>query len=238
MSRRRKLDPTRAVAYVRVSTTEQEIGPEAQIHGIKRWCEQYGIELVCEPFVDHGMSGGLEFEKRPGLVDAYEALRTYNAGILVAHKRDRLARDVRVMSQFSMMLNKIGATVCTADKPPDAGKDLDPMTEALEGMQDVFAQLERSMIRARTKQALAVKRRRGERIGTIPYGFKLAADGKRLIRDAREQKVVAVVRRLRKKGESLRAIATELARLGLKPRTGKAWYPTTIKKIAEQEDAS
>jgi DNA invertase Pin-like site-specific DNA recombinase len=90
------------------------------------------------------------------------------------------------------------------------------------------------MIRARTKGALAVKRRRGERIGTIPYGSKLGPDGVRLIPEPSEQKIVKLVRRLRDEGLSLRVIAAELDARGLRPRRGKRWYPTTIKKIVER----
>lgn len=235
MSRRSKPRPNVAVAYIRVSTEEQDIGPQAQRHAIERWCDKHGIELACEPLVDQGISGGLDFEKRPALVDAIDSLKAYNASILVAHKRDRIARDTDVMGKLSLLLRKMQCRICTTDRAPGEADEIDPMAKAMEGIQDVFAELERSMIRARTKAALDVKRRKGERVGTIPYGFRLAADGKRLVVDKREQKVVKLVRKLRAKGESLRAIGAELARLGFKPRRGKAWYASVIKQIAEYE---
>lgn len=235
LTRRRKPDPSLAVAYIRVSTSEQEIGPDAQRHAIEQWCERHKIEIVCPPFTDHGVSGGKDFERRPGLVDAYDALKAYNAGILVAHKRDRIARDREVIGNFSLMLRKIGSRICTTDKPPGSGVDIDPMLKAMEGVQDVFAELERSMIRARTKAALDVKRRRGERIGTVPYGYMLAPDGCKLLPEPREQKMVKLVRRLRAGGSSLRSIAAELEDRGFRPRTGKAWHAATIKQIAEYD---
>ena len=237
MSRRRQPDAKLAVAYIRVSTSEQEIGPEAQRHAIVKWCERYSIELACDPFVDQGVSGGLDFEKRPGLVDAYDALKTHNAGILVAHKRDRIARDREVMGQLSMMLRKMGCRICTTEKPPGEAGVLDPMAKAMEGVQDVFAELERSMIRARTKAALDVKRRRGERVGNVPYGFQLDPDGVHLVLDPKEQTIIKIVKEMREDGESLRAIGQELTRRGHKPKRGVAWHPQIVKQIAEYEPA-
>lgn len=235
MSRRQAPDAARAVAYIRVSTAEQSIGPEAQRHAIDKWCGKHGIELVCEPFVDQGVSGGLDFEKRPALLEAIDALKTYDAAILVAHKRDRIARDREVIGNLGLMLRKMGRRICTTETAPGSAEDLDPMAKAMEGIQDVFAELERSMIRARTKAALQVKRRRGERVGTVPYGYRVAADGSRLIKDAAEQKIVALVKRLRAQGLSLRAIAAELGRRGHQPKRGASWHASTIKKIAESE---
>jgi DNA invertase Pin-like site-specific DNA recombinase len=233
--KRRTADPTLAVAYIRVSTVDQQNGPRAQLHAIREWCEKHGITLACEPFIDQGVSGGLEFEKRPGLVDALDGLDMYRAAILVAHKRDRFARDREVMGNLLLMLRKKGQRICTTDRPPGDPEELDPMLKAMEGMGDVFAELERSLIRARTKAALQAKRRNGERVGTIPYGFKLDTDGIHICKDAREQKLVKLVRKLRREGGSLRGIAAELERQDYKPRNGKSWHPTVIKQIAEYD---
>jgi DNA invertase Pin-like site-specific DNA recombinase len=222
-----------AVAYLRVSTSKQEIGPEAQEAEIRIWCERHSIELATEPFLDR-VSGGSELLKRPALLDAIEAMREHRAGILVAHKRDRFARDTQVIGNLSLYLRKQGVRLCTTEHAPHTTEEEAPFVRAIEGIQDVFAEFERSMIRARTKGALAVKRRRGERIGTIPYGSKLGPDGVRLIPEPSEQKIVKLVRRLRDEGLSLRVIAAELDARGLRPRRGKRWYPTTIKKIVER----
>lgn len=237
MSSRKKPPGTlRAVAYVRVSTDEQRIGPAAQIHAIEQWCSRHGVELVAEPFVDNGVSGGLDLEKRPALIGAVNAIKEHGANILVAHKRDRVARSVRVINNLMMLLRKMGCKICTTEQPPSDAEELDPMLEALEGMQDVFAQLERAMIRQRTTAALAVKKRRGERVGTIPYGFKLSADGRKLLPDPREKKLVQLVLKLRQDGKSLRAIAKELEARGYKPKSGKHWYASTVKAILDARE--
>src|SRR5262249_40464107 len=55
-------------------------------------------------------------------------------------------------------------------------------------------------IRARARIAMSVKRSRGERIsGHSPFGWDFGRGG-RLVRNAREQKIIARVRRLRATG--------------------------------------
>ncbi len=91
----------------------------------------------------------------------------------------------------------------------------------MRGIVDVFAAYERDVIRARTRAALGVKKARGERVGEVAYGFRVAVDGVRLEHDEAEQGVLAVVRELRAAGLSQRAIASALTERGLLSRSGK-----------------
>lgn len=86
--------------------------------------------------------------------------------------------------------------------------------------------------RALTKAALAAKRSRGERIGSVPYGYQVANDGRTLEPRADEAVAVALVRELRAEGMALRAIATRLEAAGCVPRGGGRWHPDTVARIA------
>lgn len=79
------------------------------------------------------------------------------------------------------------------------------------------------MIRARTKAALHVKKQRGERVGQIPCGARLGADGRTLVRQEEEQAVLAIIRELRAAGLSLRAVADTLNARGYRVRNGSVW---------------
>jgi site-specific DNA recombinase len=101
-------------------------------------------------------------------------------------------------------------------------------------MASVFAELERAMIRERTRAAMKVKRGRGERIsGHAPYGWDFGADDL-LIENPRELKARAWIRRLHKEGKSLRGIADLLNARGIKPKRGKRWLHSSVLRIVTQ----
>lgn len=217
-----------AVGYVRASTERQDLSPGAQREALTRWCAANGARLVVV-HEDLGVSGGVELDKRPGLLAALDSLKVHGAGVLLIAKRDRLARDVVVAAMVERLAERHGARILTAD---GTGNGEGPEAMLLRGIVDVFAQYERALIRARTKAALAVKRARGERTGEVPYGFRLAADGVHVEAHAAECEVVALVREWRAAGRTLRAIAGDLAARGLAPRNGGRWHPQTVANIA------
>ncbi|MEZ6010111.1 MAG: recombinase family protein, partial [Planctomycetota bacterium] len=97
-----------------------------------------------------------------------------------------------------------------------------------------MAAYERALISARTRAALAVKRSRGQRIGAIPYGFRVAYDGKTLLPDDHEQAVIARARELHAEGLSLRAIGRALIEEGHAPRAGKAWHVQLVARMVDR----
>ena len=96
---------------------------------------------------------------------------------------------------------------------------------------DGAAAYERGLIRARTKAALGVKKARGERIGELPYGYRLAADGVRLEANDMEQSVLVAVGELRAAGLSQRAIVAELAARGLMSRASAPFQKTQVARM-------
>ena len=85
------------------------------------------------------------------------------------------------------------------------------------------AQWEREAIGERTREALRHKKASGQRVGTLPYGFQLAKDGRTLEPRRDEQRTLEIVCAGRRAGRSLRAIADELNARGLRTRRGTAW---------------
>ena len=76
------------------------------------------------------------------------------------------------------------------------------------------AELERNLVAERTTEAMAYKRAQGERVGEVPYGFTVSADGKTLVSDATEQVLVEAIREARERGLTQRAIVAELTHKG------------------------
>lgn len=220
-------NPLLAVGYLRVSTSDQSLGPQAQRAALEAWAARSGVELVAV-YEDHGVSGATPVGERPGMLAALEALRAHGAGLLVAAKRDRFARDAMVATLIERAALAVGALVRTADGSSDVAG---PEGMMMRGIVDVFAAYEREVIRARTRAALAVKKSRGERTGEIPYGHRLSADGVRIEGDPAEQGVIAIVRELRAGGLSQRAIVRELAARGIVSRGGRPLVLSQVQRL-------
>jgi site-specific DNA recombinase len=93
------------------------------------------------------------------------------------------------------------------------------------------AQWEREAIGERTSAALRYKQAQGEYIGgQAPYGFRLEADGT-LVEDPAEQAVIREARELRAGGLSLRKVAAELDRRGLRARNGLAFAAQQVQRM-------
>lgn len=225
--------PLLAVAYIRCSTEEQKLGPEAQRAAIQAWADRAGV-TVAAWCCDTGVSGGSDLADRPALVAALAELRARRAGVLVLARRDRLARDVAVAALVERAVKACGAKVLSADGAGNGDTAADAFMRTI---LDAASQLERSLIRERTKAALAAKRAKGQRIGTVPYGYSAGPDGM-LVPNEAEQGVIRCIRALRAAGLSLRSIESELAKRGILSRSGRhpLAYPQ-IQKIAREAAA-
>lgn len=223
----------KAVGYIRVSTTDQALGPDAQRAQIEAWAAKTGIELV-SVHVDLGMSGGSDVADRPGLVEALRSLELHAAGVLVVAKRDRLARDVFVAATAERMVARVGARVVSAD---GTGAGEGPEAALMRNLIDSFAAYERALIRARTTAALGVKRARGERAGNLPFGRRVIEGETVLGVDDREALVLERARALRAEGKSLRAIVAVLAEEGFTSRTGRPYCKGSVEGMLRKAAA-
>lgn len=148
---------TSAVGYVRVSTEEQVLGPDAQRAALEQWAVARRVELVAV-FEDRGVSGATPLDRRPGLLAALECMAQSRAGWLVAAKRDRFARDVIIAAQLERLVGRDGGQLVSAD---GAGDGDTPEATLMRRIIDCMSEYERCLIRGRTKAALATKRAKG-----------------------------------------------------------------------------
>jgi len=101
----------------------------------------------------------------------------------------------------------------------------------------VLAEFERNLTSERTSAALRFKRARGERAGNVPYGYRVGDDRTTLEPEPSELAVVARIRRLRRRGLTLRAIASTLNSAGVPTRRGGIWahqYVAAILRTAPE----
>lgn len=219
-------DPTRAVAYLRASTDEQRLGPEAQRSSIESWALATKIDVLAWQ-IDQGVSGGSDLNDRPALGAALALLKSERAGWLVIAKRDRLARDVQVAFSIERAVVACGAQVISADGVGNGSGDAD---QFLRTILDAAAAYERALIRSRTKAALAAKKARGLRAGEVPFGYHADPSGK-LLPTLEEQETISLVLRLRASGLSQRAIAAECNKQERFSRSGTPLRQSQIARI-------
>ena len=198
-------DASKAVAYIRVSTEEQHLGPEAQLAAIEQWAARQNITLVAV-HRDIGVSGATPLADCTGLMAALEDLGVHGAGTLIVSKRDRLARDVMKAEMVEARAETLGARITST---AGEGDGTDPSAKLMRQIVDAFAEYERALIGARTKAALAAKKAKGERVGGVPYGFS-DVDGV-LVPNEDERRVIVEAKYLSSTGLSLRGICAKFA---------------------------
>ena len=166
----------RLIAYIRVSTDQQAesgAGLNAQLASCEAYANKNGL-AIHKIFKDEGISGAAELEDRPGLMGVLNELQ--KGDILLCSKRDRLARGDH-MALLQLHVNKRKAKIVSASGEGTEGDLNDPMSYMMRGMTDLFAGFERLLIKSRTKSALQAMKAQGKRVGHIPFGYQLAADG-------------------------------------------------------------
>jgi len=217
----------RAVGYVRVSTDEQVaegISLENQEARVRAYAESQGWELA-HLYREEGYSG--KIMDRPELQRMLQDLRSGGIGVVLVYKVDRLTRRQKdLWNLLEDVFEPQGVGFKSVVEPFDTTT---ASGKAFLGMLGVFAQLERDTISERTKDALGLKTRKGEYLGSPPLGYR--ATGGRLEPVEGELQAVRRALELRGKGKArltLRAVAERLNREGYHSKRGGQFHPSTI----------
>lgn len=218
----------RYVAYYRVSTQKQGksgLGLDAQRKMVADFVTCNGGELVDE-FTE--IESG-KVDDRPELLAAMKRADLIGGRLLVA-KLDRLSRDLHFLT--SLQKSRVDFAIC--DLP-----GCDSFTIHLYG---ALAQKERELISARTKAGLEAAKARGKKLGTNNLRSELireaSAKGVNVLKeeaDTFSAKVAPTILALQAQGNSLRAIAGELERLGVKTARGGQWTAAAVKNVIERQ---
>jgi DNA invertase Pin-like site-specific DNA recombinase len=210
----------KAIGYVRVSTEKQAdfgVSIDAQIEKVRAMAVVQGAELA-EVIVDAGESA--KSLNRPGMARLMALVDAGAVDTVIIAKLDRLTRSVADLAELLKRFERRGVSlVSVADS-------LDTRSAAGRLVLNIMvsvSQWEREAIGERTRDAMGHKRANGERVGTVPFGSRVAADGVHLEADPAEQGILARIRELNVAGFSTRRIADELNRQGLKTRRGTEW---------------
>ena len=225
---------TRTIAYLRVSTAgqaESGVSLDAQRAKVEAYAALYDLELV-DVAVDAGISA--KSLDRPALSGALARLESGEVEALLVVKLDRLTRNVVDLGALVDRCNREGWALLSV------GEQVDTRTAAGRMVLNILAtisQWEREIIGERTAAALQHKRAMGELVGSVPYGWTVAADGVHLEPNQGEQELISLARELRSSGLSLRKVGARLEGQGALPRNGKKWHPQSVKNLLSSRAA-
>jgi DNA invertase Pin-like site-specific DNA recombinase len=158
----------RAALYLRVSTDQQTT--ENQRLVLAKLAERRGFEIVRE-YEDAGISGASGREKRPAFDAMLKDAVRRRFDVLLVWSIDRLGRSVLHVAQAMAELDTAGVALISEQQGIDG---TGPFGRAMMQMATVFAELERSMIRARIVAGLDRVRAEGMKtLGRPKVGAKI-----------------------------------------------------------------
>ena len=165
-----------AYVYVRQSTADQLLNnPESRRrqYALVERARSLGWENVIVIDDDLGRSGS--GQRRPGFERLLAAIGAGTAGAVLAIEASRLARNGRdwhTLLEFCAFVNTL---IIDEDGVSDPRLINDRL---LLGLKGTFSELELSMFRQRSQEALRLKAARGELHTTAAIGYRRGADGR------------------------------------------------------------
>ncbi|ONG66638.1 recombinase family protein [Bacillus cereus] len=215
--------------YVRVSTDrdEQVSSVENQIDICRNWLERNGFRWdEKRVFKDEGISGTL-FVDRPAIQLLLQKAKSKEIDMVVFKSISRLARDLKDSLEIREVFLAHNVRIISVEEGYDsvkAGKN----DMAFELWSLFSAQYSRTLSSSITA-ALAVKVRRGEHIGRVPFGYDRI--NQKLVINEEEANVVKRIYDWYKSGWGFKKITNELNRLGIKPKNKSVWQMTSVQRI-------
>ena len=221
---------TRFIVYERISTARQGasgLGLEAQRQSSDGFAASKSAEVLARfTEVESG-----KIASRPELNAAIQLARLTGATLVIA-KLDRPSRN----AAFPLTLRDSGVRFLAVDMPEANGLTV--------GIMALVAQAEREAISRRTKEALAVAKSRGVKLGN-PNGaesLRRAGKGAVALREAVSanadrfaEGLVPVLADIRVQGHvTLPAVAAELNRRGMMTRRGGIWQVSNVRNVVQR----
>ena len=212
----------RFILYRRVSCSQQAktgLGLGAQLQEIESYLAgQHSYEVMAD-LVE--VESGKDHQNRPVLQEAMDLAANTDSVILVS-RLCRLSRDLEFIAGL-MKSSKVKFRIAT-----------NPTADELSiGIYAVMGLHERKEIGRRTRQALAVAKARGVKLGTAgARNIKKANDARKEAANAFASQLEPLVRPLRESGKTFQQIADILNHMGIKTPQGKSFAPKTVQRYS------
>ncbi|OFZ82902.1 MAG: hypothetical protein A2583_16630 [Bdellovibrionales bacterium RIFOXYD1_FULL_53_11] len=174
-----------AAIYARVSTKDQR--PDMQISALRKYAKKRGFRVFDE-YLDTESGAS---ETRSGFNKMMNDARKRLVDVVLVWKFDRFARSTRMLLSSLDEFHSLGVDFISYTENVDTTT---PMGRAMFTMIGAMAEFERDIIRSRVIAGLERAKERGVRLG----------------RPALPQDAILEIRKLRKKGHSIRKIAGQV----------------------------
>lgn len=230
------IDASLTIGYCRVSTqgqAEEGVSLDGQKNTIIEAAKKKGLVLK-DIIIEDGVSASIPLKNRPGGSKIFQAIKEKTVRTVVATKLDRLFRDTLDCLEITREWEKQGIRVLLLDIDMDFST---PMGKAFLTSQASFAELERNLISARTKDGLKQVKREGVKLGGTGLGWRRKPDEvdekgrfqQELVLE--ELEVIRRIKNMREDGHTFQSICDHLVMDNVKTKNGGKWWPATVKKI-------
>jgi len=225
-----------AIAYIRQSQAEQRqraFHPDYQLTQLVAYCDQLGLHLGAH-LRDEGVAGTTPLAQRPGGQELVRLVAEGQVGHLMVATLDRLFAKPAEATRYVRWFRDRGVALHLLDV---GGKAL--MLSGAEG--ELFLRLAAGIARMQQRThsehvqaAVAQKKARGERVGTVPFGWQLDDDSRTLIPNLAERALAQRARDMQGDRIPVRQIAAMLAAEGFTTRRGTPITRSTVHQMIQK----
>ena len=215
------------IGYVRVSSEISKIKGNSinnQINKVNDFCNLNDYELV-DVLKDEGKSG-MEFSKRDGYLELINRCKSENINGVVVYCLSRLGRRMKDIIDVMELFNKNDIEFYSV-KENINNKDI--MGKLMMNILMSFNEFEVDNIRERIIDVKRNNKENGLVYGKLMYGKN--KDGKLLIDNIDEMKVVRYMKMLRSKGYSYFRISDRLNEKSIVSKSGGKWYGKSVSNV-------
>jgi len=172
---------------------------------------------LTERYDDNGFTGSNT--NRPSLQKLINDIKESRVNMVVVYKLDRLSRSLVDFVQLLKFFDEHGVAFASITQPIDTSTSTGKL---MLHILSSFAEFERELISERTHDKMGAARKRGQWLGgRPPFGYTRDKEGKKLIIDKDEAKIVREMFELYLKGNSLLKVSSILNEKGYRSRAGK-----------------
>ena len=215
------------IGYVRVSSDiskQKGNSISNQISKVNDFCNLNDYELV-DILKDEGKSG-MEYSKRNGYIELIDRCKTENINGVVVYCLSRLGRKMKDIIDVMELFNSNDIEFYSV-KENINNKDI--MGKLMMNILMSFNEFEVDNIRERIIDVKRNNKENGLVYGKLMYGKD--KDGKKLIDNVDEVRVISYMKTLRSKGWSYFRISDRLNEKNIIGKSGGKWYGMSVSNV-------